>query len=500
MRMSRQPIAGIPEVSGSALERFRSSFRGELVLPSDEPYEAARRVWNASVDKRPALIARCSGVVDVVRAVEFAREHEMLAAVRGGAHNVAGHGTCDGGIVVDLSRMRGIRLDLVKRTVRVEAGATWGDLDHETQAYGLATTGGMVSTTGVAGFTLGGGIGWLMRKHGLACDNVLAVDIVTAGGRVLPAGADENADLFWGVRGGGGNFGIATSFELQLYPVGPVVTAGAIFFGAEHAGDVLRFYRDWVEEEAPDELTTLVSLATAPPAPFLPEEIHGRPVVIVVGCYSGESKAATRAFRPLKELGSPISDLIGPMPYTAMQTFVDPLWGPGAQNYFKSGYLRALDDEAIEALLRSHERVTSPRSEIHVHNLGGAVARVAEDQTAFGQRDAPYLLNVLARWLEPGESDGHTRWARELYASLTPSATGRAYVNFLGEEGHERVKSAYGEHTFERLVALKNAYDPTNFFRVNQNIPPNGSPSAQPRPDLSCRVQRAVHATPGDER
>jgi FAD/FMN-containing dehydrogenase len=460
------------------------------VLPSDATYESARRVWNASIDKRPALIARCSGVVDVVRTVEFAREHDLLVAVRGGAHNVAGLGTCDGGIVIDLSRMKGIRVDLVRRTARVEAGATWGDLDHEAQAYGLATTGGMVSTTGVAGFTLGGGIGWLMRKHGLACDNLLSIDLVTAGGRALRAAPDENADLFWGVRGGGGNFGIVTSFELQLHPVGPPVMAGPIFFGLHQARGILRFYRDWTQA-APDELTTLVSLATAPAAPFLPPEIHGKPVVIVVGCHSGDQKAAARAFRPLKKFGSPAADLIGPMPYTAMQTLVDADWGPGAQNYFKSGYMRGLDDEAIEALLAAHERVTSPQTEIHVHQLGGAIARIGEAATAFGHRKAPYLLNILTRWTDPVEFEAHARWARALYESMTPFTTGGAYVNFLGNEGDERVKAAYRGGVYQRLVALKNAYDPTNFFRVNQNIPPDGSPSTQNLRSDRHRVMRS---------
>jgi len=308
------------------------------VLPSDEAYERARRVWNGAIDKRPALIARCTGVVDVVRAVEFAREHDLLVAVRGGGHNVAGHGTCDGGIVIHLSAMRGISLDLARRTIRVGAGATWGDVDHETQAFGLATTGGVVSTTGIAGYTLGGGFGWLMRKHGLACDNLLSAELVTAGGRIVRASAGENTDLFWGLRGGGGNFGIVTSFEFRLHPVGPVVTAGPIFFRNEDARDLMHLYRDWIEE-IPDELTTVVTLGTAAPAPFLPAEIHGKRIAIVSGCYAGEPEHGTQTFRPLKRFGSAIADLIGPMPYTAMQTLFDGQFGPDARNYFKSSYL-----------------------------------------------------------------------------------------------------------------------------------------------------------------
>jgi FAD/FMN-containing dehydrogenase len=461
--------------SAPTLESLRASFRGELVLPSDEAYERTRRVWNGAIDKRPTLIARCSGAVDVVRAVDFAREHELVVAVRGGGHNVAGHATCDGGIVIDLSPMRGIELDLARGAVRVQAGATWGDVDHETQAFGLATTGGLVSTTGVAGFTLGGGFGWLMRKHGLACDNLLSAELVTAGGRLLRASPEENTDLFWGLRGGGGNFGIVTAFEFQLHPVGPILTCGAIFFRGEDAGDLLRFYREWVEG-VPDELTTVVTLATAAPAPFLPEQVHGKRVAIVSGCYVGDPDDGARAFRPLRDWGSPVADLVEPMPYTAMQSLVDGQWGPGLHNYFKSWWLARLDDQAIETLIAAHQRAVSPDTKIQLYHFGGAVARVAEKETAFGQRDAPYLLNIAARWVNPAEFDIHVSWARELHASMRPFATGGVYVNFLGEEGHDRVRAAYGERTYQRLVELKRSHDPTNFFRLNQNIPPDGRP------------------------
>jgi FAD/FMN-containing dehydrogenase len=444
------------------------------VLPSDAGYETARRVWNAFIDKRPALIARCTGVADVIRAVEFAQKYQLSVAVRGGGHNVAGHGTCDGGMVIDLSSMRGIGLDVVRRRATAQGGATWGDLDHETQAYGLATTGGMVSTTGLAGFTLGGGIGWLMRKHGPACDNLLAAEIVTAGGRVVRASADENSDLFWGIHGGGGNFGIATSFEFRLHPVGPMVMAGPIFYPADQAGELLGFYREWVRG-VPEELTTVLSLATAPAAPFLPKAIHGKRVAIVISCFAGELHDAARVLRPLREFGSPVADLIRPMPYEALQSLVDSDWGPGAYNYFKSGYLERVDDSAIETLIRWHSRVESPHSEIHLHHLGGAVARVAEGETAFAHRSAPYLLNVLARWTDPVQSQANIDWAGNLYRSVTPFGTGGAYVNFLGEEGDDRVRAAYGIDTYERLVQVKNTYDPSNFFRINQNIPPDAA-------------------------
>jgi FAD/FMN-containing dehydrogenase len=462
-----------PELTldAAALAALRGSLRGELVLPSDDAYEDARRVWNAAVDDRPALIAHCSGAVDVVRAVDFAREHELLLAVRGGGHNVAGLGTCDGGMVIDLSCMRGVSVDLARRTARVQAGATWADVDHETQAFGLATTGGLVSSTGVAGFTLGGGFGWLMRKHGLACDNLLAAEVVTAGGRMLRASADENTDLFWGLRGGGGNFGVVTSFEFRLHAVGPLVTAGAIFFPVETAGALLRFYREWVEE-MPDELTTVVTLATAPPAPFLPTAVHGRRVVVVSGCYAGAVDDGVTAFRALKELDAPLADLIGPMPYTEMQRLVDGQWGPGLHNYFKSSWLAKLEDESIETLLRGHEQAAAPDTKIQVYQFGGAVARVDPDETAFAHRDAPFLLNIAARWADSADSDLHISWARELHEAMTPFATGGVYVNFLGMEGGDRVGAAYGDRSYARLVGLKRTYDPMNVFRVNQNIPP----------------------------
>ena len=462
------------------LDSLRASFRGELVLPSDDAYESARGVWNAFIDKRPALIVRCTGVADVVRAVEFAQKHRLSVAVRGGGHNVAGLGTCDGGMVIDLSAMRGIALDLVRRRATAQPGATWGDLDHETQVYGLATTGGTVSTTGIAGLTLGGGIGWLMRKHGTACDNLLSAEVVTAGGRVVRASADENSDLFWGIRGGGGNFGIVTSFEFRLHPVGPMVMAGPIFYPADQARELLAFYRQWVKE-LPDELTTAVSLATAPAAPFLPTSIHGKRVALVVGCFAGELRDAAAVLRPLREFGSPVADLIRPMPYEALQTDVDSDWGPGAHNYFKAGYLEQMDDAAIETVLRWHARVESPLSEIHLHHIGGAVARVVEGETAFANRSAPYLLNVLARWTDPARSEANIDWARNTYASMTPFGTGAVYVNFLGQEGDERVRAAYGGDTYDRLVKLKNTYDPSNLFRINQNIAPQSSSDSQAR-------------------
>jgi FAD/FMN-containing dehydrogenase len=363
-------------------------------------------------------------------------------------------------------------VDPQRRTVRAEAGVTWAGLDHETQAFGLATTGGLVSSTGIAGLTLGGGIGWLMRKHGLAADNLLSADVVTADGRLVHASAEENPELFWGLRGGGGNFGVVTALEYRLHPVGPLVTAGAVFYPGDRAGEVLRAYRDWVGT-APDELTTLVNLLTGPPAPFLPEEWHGRPLVAVIGMHAGAADEAERALRPLREIATPVADLFGPMPYVAMQSLIDPLWGPGAYSYMKAGYMRGLDDQAIDALVAQHATVTSPKTEIHVQHLGGAVARVAPDATAFGERSAPFLLNVIASTFTADGYDDAVDWAQATHAAVTPALTGGAYVNFLSSEGDERVRAAYGAANYERLVALKNEYDPTNVFRLNQNVQPS---------------------------
>jgi len=407
----------------------------------------------------------------VIRAVEFARSEQLLVAVRGGSHSIPGFSTCDGGIVIDLSQMKGIRVDPKSRTATAQTGLTWAEFDHETQAFGLAVTGGLVSTTGIAGFTLGGGVGWLMRKHGLTCDNLIAADVVTADGCLVRASRDENPELFWGLRGGGGNFGIATSFDYELHPAGPTVFAGPMFYPGELAGEILRFYREWAPD-APDELTTLVSLATAPPVPFLPEEWHGKPVVILPAMWAGTPEEGERAAQPLRELGEPIADLMGPMPYVAMQSLLDPLWAAGAHNYFKAGWMRGLDDAAIDTLVHHHQHASSPKSEIHIHQMGGAVSRVPADATAFGDRSAPFLLNIIASTFT---SEGYleaVQWAQDLYAGLEPSLTGGTYVNFLAAEGQERVKAAYGEETYARLRTVKDEFDPTNLFKLNQNIPP----------------------------
>jgi hypothetical protein len=461
-----------PALADGSIAELAEGVRGEVIRPGDPSYDEARAVWNGAIDRHPALIVRCAGVADVMRAVEFARSEKLVVAVRGGKHSIPGFSTVDGGIVIDLSPMQGIQVDPDARTVRAQGGVTWSSLDHETQAFGLAVTGGLVSTTGIAGFTLGGGIGWLMRKHGLTADNLIGADVVTADGRLVHASADENPELFWGLRGGGGNFGIVTSFEYKVHPVGPVVMGGPVIYPGELAADILRFYREW-SEDAPDELTTLVSLATAPPAPFIPEEWHGKRIVIIPGVYAGSVEDGERAMRPLRRLGEPVADLMGPLPYVAMQSLLDPLWGPGAHNYFKSGWLRGLDDRAIETLVAYHQDASSPKSEIHVHHMGGAVARVGAGATAFGDRSAPFLLNIIASTFTADGYDDAVGWAKGLHGAMDPSLTGGTYVNFISAEGPDRVRDAYSADTYERLRALKRSYDPGNLFRLNQNVRPD---------------------------
>ena len=406
-----------------------------------------------------------------MRAVDFARSENLAVAVRGGGHSIPGFSTCDGGIVIDLSAMNAVRVDPDDRTAVAQGGATWADLDHETQAFGLAVTGGLVSSTGIAGFTLGGGIGWLMRKLGLACDNLIAADVVTADGQLVHASEDENPELLWGLRGGGGNFGIVTSLEFRLHPVGPMLLAGPIFFAGDRAEEILRFYRDWVRE-LPDEVTTLVNLTTAPPAPFLPEEVHGKPIVAVIAVHAGEPERGRALVRPLKNLGDPIADLLDVMPYTMLQGLLDGLWGRGAHNYMRSAYLDGLTDETVAAAVDCHRRVASPHSEIHFHHFGGAVARVADDDSAFGDRSAEYVLNVIARTPGADGFDENVTWARDTVQAMEPVSRAGAYVNFMGDAGDERLRASYSEAKYERLVALKRRYDPTNLFRLNQNIAP----------------------------
>jgi FAD/FMN-containing dehydrogenase len=446
-------------------------FRGELIRPGDPQYHAARRIWNGAIDRHPALVARCAGVADVQAAVRFARERDLRVAVRGGGHNVAGTAVCDGGVVVDLSPMKGMRVDPAGRTARAQPGLLWGEFDHETQAFGLATPGGIITHTGIAGLTLGGGLGWLMRRYGLTADNLLSADVVTADGEFLRASAEEHADLFWGLRGGGGNFGVVTSFRYRLHPVGPIVLAGVILHPAEKAREVLGIYRDCIASAA-EELTTIVVLRMAPPAPFLPPELHGRPVVVIGACYAGPVAEGERAVAPLRRFGQPVVDLIRPTPYASHQAFFDATAPHGLGYYWKSEYVPSLSDDLIDTLAAHAWRVPTPESYTIIFHLGGAVGRQDPEGSAFEDRRAAHAVNIDAVWSEPTRASECVAWTRELWEAVRPYSTGRVYVNFLGDEGQDRVRAAYGEAKYERLRALKRKHDPTNFFRLNQNIVP----------------------------
>jgi FAD/FMN-containing dehydrogenase len=470
--MTASQAGHAPPIQATGFDELAAMFRGELVLPADSGYDGARRIWNGAIDRRPACVARCTGVADVVAAVRFARERGLVVAVRSGGHGVGGHALCDGGLVIDLSPMRGIWVDPPARTARAEAGVLWGELDRETQLFGLATVGGIVTHTGIAGLTLGGGIGWLMRKYGATVDNLLSADVVTADGELVTASEEQNPELFWGIRGGGGNFGIVTSFEYRLHPVGPTVLAGPIFHPLERATEVLRFYREFAAG-APDELTTIFNLRVAPPLPFLPADVHGKPIVMVGACYAGAPEDGIEVVRPLKEFGDPIVDLLEPKPYLALQSMFDPSVPHGWHYYWKSVELPPLTDAAIDTLVEHASALTSPKSYCIVFQLGGALSRVGEGETAFSQREAAHNVNINAVWTEEDpEAERHIAWARDFFDAMQPHARGRVYLNFLGEEGADRVRQAYGAGSYERLVELKRTYDPTNFFRLNQNIEP----------------------------
>ena len=464
-------------IGQATLGELCAAIRGEVIRPDDDGYDEARAIWNGAHDKRPALIIRCSGTADVVAAVQFARSQGLPVAVRGGGHSIAGFSSCDGGVVIDLSRMTAVRVDPARRRAVAQGGATWRDFDHETQAFGLAVTGGLVSSTGIGGFTLGGGIGWLLRSHGLACDSLVGVDLVTADGRLVHADAAENADLFWALRGGGGNFGIATSLEYELHPVGPTVVAGLLFFPAEAARQVLIGWRR-LTASMPDELTTLVNLTTAPPVPFLPESVHGKPVVVIGVMYSGPLESAEDAVAPLRSLAEPILDHLGPVPYLAMQQALDPLWTRGASNYFTSAILDGLPDAALDELLAGWSAKPTAQSEMHVHHAGGAMGRVPAGGTAFFHRDAAFVLNVIARTPDGVGFADHVRWARDTRAAMAAFGPDTMYVNFTGDDEADKVRASYPPAAYDRLVAVKNRYDPTNMFRLNQNI----QPSAAARP------------------
>ena len=444
--------------------------RGELIRPEDPSYDEHRKVWNGSIDRFPALIARCAGVADVISALRFARRTGLETAVRGGGHSFPGLSVCDGGIVIDLGPMKGIRVDPEARTVRAQAGVVIGELDRETQAFGLAVTGGIVTHTGISGLTLGGGIGWLMRKHGLTIDQLVSVDLVTAEGELVRASRDENADLFWGVRGGGGNFGIVTEFEFRLNPVGPIVMAGPVFWAMEDSPELLRFYRDWIAE-APDDLMTILIHRKAPPLPFVPTELHGKPVVAVACCYAGSVEEGEKVVRPLKEFGSPVLDLCEPKPYLAHQAMFDPTFPHGRWYYFRACDVTELSDEVIDITVDHASRISSPLTAFPIWQMGGAVARVDDDETAFSGRAAGHTFNISGTTDAVEGFAEEREWVRNFWSALEPYHTS-VYTNFLMDEGEERIREAYGADKYDRLKALKRKYDPDNFFRLNQNIPP----------------------------
>ncbi|MBR0901588.1 FAD-binding oxidoreductase [Bradyrhizobium liaoningense] len=447
-------------------------FRGRLISADHADYDSARAIWNGAIDRRPRLIARCIGTADVVAAVRFARNHDLGIAIRGGGHNVAGTAVCDDGIVIDLSAMRGVRVDPADRRAWVQGGALWGDVDHETQAHGLATTGGIVSHTGVAGLTLGGGVGWLMRKHGLTVDNLLAINLVMADGGLLRVSEDEHPDLFWALRGGGGNFGVVTSFEFRLHPVGPTVLAGPILWDATDAAEVLRLYRDFIAD-APDELGTVVRFGTAPPLTVIPENLHWRPVVMVGACYAGPIEEGERVLRPLRASRTPLLDLVGPAPYVGFQSALDSTVVHGWNYYWKSTHLPEIRDDLIDVITEHAFSSSSPRSYAAMFHLKGAVRRITEGATAFGNRQASHAITLDAVW-RSGEDfgDRDTAWTRQFFAALRPFRQG-VYVNFLGgDEDPGRIREAYGEAVYDRLVDVKTTYDPENVFHHNQNIRP----------------------------
>jgi FAD/FMN-containing dehydrogenase len=458
----RQLVTGVQEL--------KRNVSGQVVLPQDDAYDAARKIWNAMIDKRPALIVRCATRRDVVHAVDFARDNGLPLAIRGGGHNIAGNALCDGGIVVDLSQMKAAKVDLGLRRVTIEGGALLADLDAATQAHGLATPVGINSTTGIAGLTLGGGFGWLSRKYGMTIDNLESAEVVTAAGDVLRVSAGEHPDLFWALRGGSGNFGVVTRFEFRLHPVGPNVLCGLIVYPLSEAKSVLRQYREF-SATAPEDLAVWAVLRKAPPLPFLPENVHGTEIVALAVFYAGDPAQGEPLIAPLRKFGTVAGAHVGVQPYTAWQQTFDPLLAAGARNYWKSHNFSALDDRLFDTVIGYAGRLPSPQCEIFLGALGGAASRPAPDATAYAHRDAQFVMNVHGRWDDAADDERCIRWAREFFGATAPYATGGVYVNFLTADEGERVRSAYGPN-YDRLVQVKREYDPRNLFSVNQNINP----------------------------
>jgi len=454
----------------SVAKDLATKVQGEILTADSPGFDKVRVVWNAMIDRKPALIARCKSADDVVACVKFATQHDLLVAVRGGGHNIAGNAVCEGGLLIDLSLMRAVKVDAAKQTAHVEGGALLGDFDQAAQAHGLATPLGINSTTGVAGLTLGGGFGWLSRKHGLTLDNLLSATVVTAAGEKLTASAKENSDLFWALRGGSGNFGVVTSFEFKLHKIGTEVLSGLIVHPLADAKKVLQYYRDFVAK-APDELAVWFVLRKAPPLPFLPEKWHGKEILALAACYFGDLKTGEKLLQPLRAFGQPIADVIGPTPYIGWQQVLDPLLTPGMRNYWKSHEFLQIPDAMIDVIMDFASRLPDPQTELAFAQLGGAIQRVPNDATAYSHREPNFLINVHTRW-DAAANDGKCiAWARDLIKALTPFSTGAVYVNFLTSDEEDRVKMAYGAN-LAKLVAVKKKYDPTNLFRMNANIRP----------------------------
>jgi FAD/FMN-containing dehydrogenase len=462
--------SGTTTVSAAEIEALATQLRGNILTENDEDYNSARSIWNAMVDRRPGIIVRCAGAADVVRAVNFSRDHGLLLAVRSGGHNIAGNAVCEGGVTIDLSRMKSVRVDRGVSRAWVEPGATLGDVDKETQSFGLLVPTGINSTTGIAGLTLGGGFGWTTRKFGLTIDNLMSADVATTDGQVVRASLSENSDLFWALRGGGGNFGVATAFEFQLHAAGPQVLAGLVVHPFDQASDVLRAYREAIES-APEELTCWAVMRQAPPLPFLPTEWHGKEILVLAMCYCGDLEQGQAATARLRAIGSPIADVVGPTEFVSWQQAFDPLLTPGARNYWKSHDFMELSDTTIEILLDAVRKIPGPECEIFIGHVGGAAGRVAVETTAFPQRNAHFVMNVHARWREPSMDQACIDWARGLYETAKPYSVGTAYINFMPQDETDRVENAYGGN-YARLAEIKQRYDPLNLFRMNQNIRP----------------------------
>jgi FAD/FMN-containing dehydrogenase len=458
-------------ITASTINQLKSSFRGDLLTHGDQHYDTARKVFNAMIDRRPDLIARCACPEDVVQVLNFARRQGALVSVRGTGHNVAGYAVCNDGIVIDLSPMKNIEVDPTAHTVRAEAGLTWGEVNDALQPHGLAATGGFVSVTGVSGLTLGGGLGWLVRKHGLALDNLLSARVVLADGRTVTANESENEDLFWAIRGGGGNFGVVTSFVFQVHPAGTVL-AGVVVHPAKNAGRVLRRWRDF-EKTSPNELTQGALLFHFPDDPSGPPDLRAAPVIGVGGVYAGPVADGERVLAPLRGYGPPAADLFQPMPYNQAQRMADFLWPPGLHGYWKSSYMERLSDAAIDVVIDYFARVPSPHTVVVLEHYGdGAMRRVPDSATAFGHRNWPYNFLVTSAWSDPADTDRNIGWTREFFAAMRPFVVDASYVNYIGDEGIEGLRGSYGEEKFTRLAAIKSKYDPTNLFRMNQNIAP----------------------------